>query len=88
MGRANKGNLEGHRHELTTARKRTPPRPERACTCGSRKWKHCTASLRRHRRGECQPRGADSVAGFAPAAAGLRARFARAMSVPVPETAR
>ena len=36
----------------------------------------------------CQLRLADSVAGFAPGAAGLRARLARAMSVPVPDTAR
>jgi hypothetical protein len=46
------------------------------------------ASASEHQCGECQPRGADSVAGFAPAAAGLRARFARDTSRPDPETAR
>ena len=46
------------------------------------------ASAPEHQCGECQPRGADSVAAFALGAAGLRARFARDMSRPEPETAR
>ena len=38
--------------------------------------------------GECQPGGADLVAGLVVGVAGLRARFARAMRRPEPETAR
>ncbi len=51
-------------------------------------WMIDHASAPEHQCGECQPRGAPSVVAFALGAAGLRARFARDMSRPEPETAR